>query len=122
MTITEFLTARYDEYEAAARRDPLAKGLFRGGNGYSWSDSSYELADIAAKRAIVVLHPVYEYRQKASPWRKARTFLHCDTCGDPHGLDRTEPVDWPCPTLRALAQPYAEHPDFDPSWRVSQVV
>lgn len=24
----------------------------------------------------------------------------------------------PCPTLRALALPYAGHPDFDPAWRL----
>ena len=57
------------------------------------------LAEDAAKRAIVALHgPVG---------------IDCRSCGTAyeHG------VDYPCPTLRALAVPYANHPDYDQAWR-----
>jgi hypothetical protein len=37
--------------------------------------------------------------------------------GDGSG-DEWEPI---CPTLLALAQPYADHPDFDPAWSVVTV-
>jgi pyrimidine deaminase RibD-like protein len=105
MTITEFLTARLDEDEAAAR-DVLENGLvswdearqilYRAGwhaeraeAHIARHDPARVLADVAAKRAIVALHP-------------------CDDCG--MGND-------PCSTLRLLAQPYAEHPDYDEEWR-----
>lgn len=61
------------------------------------------LADVAAKRAILAEHDD----------------VHC-CCG------RTSRV-WPdidsdpevhCPTVRLLAQPFADHPDFDPAWKV----
>lgn len=114
MTITEFLTARWDEEEhdwrvVAAREvvemlhgRPLAPMM---------------LADIAAKRAIVALHGV-----KETVWTKVdgmAPFIerNCTTCGESH-WSGFEPADWPCPTLLALAQPYADHPDFGPEWRV----
>ena len=142
-TITEFLTARWDEDEAVAREatdGPWAvrpngdsPWVIRDGRPEVWlaitssdpgapraanadhialHDPTRVLADIAAKRAIVGLHPATGWRG-----RKGREKL-CETCGDPDGWDQAEPVDWPCPTLRTLAQPYAEHPDYDPDWRV----
>lgn len=117
MTITEFLTARYDEEELMAAaaidddsgqdggfedayedliRPPSGVGTAQGGFGQAvarmivWNTPRRVLADVAAKRAIVALHP-------------------CDDCGA---------GDDPCITLRLLAQPYVGHPDFDPAWRV----
>lgn len=67
-------------------------------------DPAHVLAEVAAKRAIIQLHP---YRHSIS---------------DPDGLeiddelcDRCD-VDWPCPTLRAVVAIHADHPDFKPEW------
>lgn len=124
MGITEFLTARYDAEDAIARRHAHRftndqQRIWNGPGQYPVMTGLALMQDVAAKRAIVALHPVYEYHQTANPWREKKTYLHCDTCGDPQGWDQQEPVDWPCPTLLALAQPYAEHPDFDPAWRTA---
>lgn len=126
MTITEFLTARYDEDEAVARaaspgpwhtnaeRDEVlavddivvAEGFALSGpqtrattQHIARHDPAYVLADIAAKRAIV------------KSWR------------DPFGNWTAEQADAARAqkerTLILLAQPYAEHPDFDPAWSVT---
>lgn len=87
MTITEFLTARYDEREAAARASETkvwASTVAEQAH-IALNDPAYVLADIAAKRAIVELH------------------------GTSVGMDAV---------LDLLAQPFAEHADFDPAWRV----
>jgi hypothetical protein len=60
-------------------------------------DPARVLADIEAKRRIIALHV-------AEPGQ------HPDFCGhDKHEL--------PCPTLRLLALPYADHPDYRTEWR-----
>lgn len=62
-------------------------------------DPAYVLADIAAKRQILVLH-------------------HEDQgfCIEDEYFPTRDP--WPCVTVRLLAAPFADHPDFDPAWRV----
>ena len=57
-------------------------------------------AEVAAKRAIIEQH------QPANPEDEDQ---HCLGCADM----------MPCPTLISLAQPYDQHPDFDPAWRTS---
>lgn len=124
MTITEFLAARYDEDEAQARSaidnrmraniHPSDKGPQTYGPVDISDDSElgdmaigaeYVLADIAAKRAIVVEHTC----QCPDP--------DCGDCGACSGDHHADPTPAPCTTLRLLAQPYAEHPDFDESWK-----
>ena len=104
MTLTEFLLARIAEDEAVAQRwaedvDGVAP------DGRPWRDRrgrfiyaprAHVLAECAAKRAIVTLH-------------SAELGQHPDFCG--HDLRAL-----PCPTLRLLARPYAEHPDYDEAW------
>ena len=138
-----FLRARLDEDEAAARAlqeyrpgpwivdtdsvglESISSGPRRAAKGWDfnvigevWShriaehvarwDPARVLAEVTAKRAIIDLHP--SHRQGHGQW--------CSTCGDwpQPGSEQIE-IEWPCPTLRALAQPYAEHADFDPAWR-----
>ena len=65
-------------------------------------DPARVLADVAAKRVIVEMH---------RPWGGSLPdgTIDCQICG------------WRrfgCLTLLALAQPYADHPDFDPAWRL----
>lgn len=71
-------------------------------------DPARVLREVAAKRAIIEQHPNVNDGD-------------CGTCvvgawGYPtHGSSR--PASWPCPTLRHLAAPHAEHPDYNESWR-----
>lgn len=157
MTITEFLTARYDEDEADARA-AVGTAVFQRQTGRwvhrnvelsdytslivfavaegpegartqvadltaAWEgperavhitrhDPARVLADIAAKRAIVALHKPVEDRN----WKSgvSHGYLWCGSCGS---LDDS-PEPYPCRTVLAMVQPYAEHPDFDEAWRV----
>lgn len=120
MSITEFLTARYDEDEAQARSaidnrmraniHPSDKGTQTFGPVDISDDSDlgdmsigaeYVLADVAAKRAIVSEIETTRASARAMPGGSARLAVM-------HGLDMME---------RHLLQPYAEHPDFDESWK-----
>lgn len=126
--LAAFLAARLDEDEQLARTadaEPFPdKGFHRGthiayglqstGIGLEYQgfalvwDPARVLAEITAKRAIIDAHPNVNDGD-------------CGTCvvgrwGYPtHGGSTIE--RWPCPTLRALAATYADHPDFDESWR-----
>ena len=71
-------------------------------------DPARVLAEIAAKRQILDEH--FNVNEGS-----------CGTCvegkwGYPtHG--GSLPQDYPCPTLRLLALPYADHPDYRDEWR-----
>ncbi len=133
MTLTEFLLARIAEEEAVSRAavegpwdtmtqetadgeniyftvdtasgDPILDLHESGALGRSTSehiarwDPARVLAECEAKRRIVEAH------LSSEAW--------CDHCsggelmGNPDG----------CPTLRLLALPYADHADYDESWR-----
>ena len=103
MTITEFLMEQLDRDEERA-----SSGWSRMGDGrWEYTNEGLAvmtpravLADVAAKRAIVELH---------RPNAEGDLCTMCTETGpDAQG--------WPCDTVRLLALPYAEHPDFDPSW------
>lgn len=70
------------------------------------------LAECEAKRRIVELHRGFR------PWPSS-TKDSCETCADntEADYDGTPMVEWPCPTLRILALPYADHADYDTAWR-----
>lgn len=113
MTITEFLTARCDEDEerASSGWSSLRDERWMTTNeGRSILTPSAVLADIAAKRAIVAAHPM-EY---LDAWGTSV----CTTCTSDLNPTWTE-GGGPCTTLRLLAQPYAEHPDYGPAWRTA---
>jgi len=116
MSLTEFLVVRIaeDEHEAG---DP------------GWCDCAVEglplqhgtrcpvrlLAECEAKRQIVGLHRdgtpldmIAEYIEDDDEWTP--WCLECAGFGD-------YKVEIPCPTLRVLTLPYADHPDYDPAWR-----
>jgi hypothetical protein len=122
--LTEFLTARLDEDEAAASSSRslllLVGGLTEAVRANCATDGTDErttylhfdrwgparvLAEVAAKREILTIHrPVTVHRGD-------QDVPACDRCdrGDfDHG--------WPCATLLALARVYADRPDFDPAW------
>ena len=140
MMLTEFLTARIAEDEDAARKsaadlDPvwghygsdgptgtLALAISEGadeehGTHFARWLPARVLAECEAKRRIVGLHGSYDrafYNRATSTHESAG--LACDLC-----LDRDDygdvVVPWPCVTLRLLALPYNDHPDYDEAWR-----
>jgi Family of unknown function (DUF6221) len=63
---------------------------------FSRHDPARVLAECAAKRALIELHEVVWGRN------------YCFDCGDTH----------PCPTLRILAQPFADRPGWSEEWRL----
>lgn len=108
MTITEFLTARYDSAESLWSKAARHELVLRVGNGpeviAAGGFPAEMLADIAAKRRIVGIHTPNPRRSVRGPFCEV-----CDTAGG----------RYPCDTLCALAQPYADHPEFNPAWRVA---
>lgn len=118
--LTEFLLARVGEDEAVAWLVAAQQGDRPDTNdGYHWHDEydllhiapARVLADCEAKRRIVGLHARIDtslYGYPGGDQIKA-------TC---HACRSTTLDNWPCPTLRLLAQPYADHPDFDERWRL----
>lgn len=132
MTLVEFLLARIGEQEAAARGQIELRAArypgedFDSGGETFWvdrgpwmyADPVRVLARCEADRRIVteVHHraadgPRAEYLSK---WQEDA----CEGCGWGGPCDdyHVEHVDQ-CPTLRLLALPYADHHDYDPSWR-----
>lgn len=93
--LAEFLTARLDGEAARIRALAAAPDVDE-----ELLDSAYRLADIDAKRRIIDLHSGRQLTVEPFGW-------HClNGCGS-----------WPCTTLRLLALPYDDHPDYDESWR-----
>lgn len=109
--LADFLLARIAEDEAAAEQAVI----IRTKNGLAWTAPPPEhgaliisghrlLAECEAKRRIVETHPIY-----------------------PDGDQHDCPGEWPgyqdapnepCPTLRLLALPYADHSDYRAEWKV----
>lgn len=67
-------------------------------------DPARVLAEVQAKRLILDVH------EPTGSDLFADGIRWCATCPRDDG--------WPCGTVRTLAQPYADHPDFDPAWRM----
>lgn len=111
MDLNEFLTARLDQDEYCARvvtRDDWGDGDEDGWERHEWEDlperafghakrhsPTRVLAEVAAKRRII-----HEHR------------IGFDPC-DAHNAS-FESV--PCETMRLLALPFADHPDYRPEW------
>lgn len=103
--LAEFLLARVVELETWARESVQ-----------TFVDPAWMLAECEAKRRIVGLHradPKPEYdnghgttHDEDGQFLGYRTDL-CEEDGE----------TVPCPTLRLLALAYADHPDYDESWR-----
>jgi Family of unknown function (DUF6221) len=140
--LVAFLNARLDEDEAAANEaTPGSWYSFNSGHGDDWYvasrnygqvstgmhaemenveilmierdhrdadfiarwDPARVLREVDAKRRILAEHRVWEPR-----WG-------CTRCREWIG-GIPEKVAWPCPTVRALAAVYSDHPDCDPAW------
>lgn len=121
LTLTDFLLARIDEDEDEAKaamgpaNSPMGddaadevlwmarnEGVAEAGiEHFARHDPARVLAECEAKRRIVEAH---------GPYRMA-SLGYCSSCGD------VPQVAYPCPTLRALAAIYADHPDYRVEWR-----
>lgn len=136
MTLVEFLTARLNEDEAAAKRaasialrwvdaGSLLLGLTEEPNTYDLDfaeatnyryddalthaarhDPARVLRDVERDRRILAEHKPYDL--DASDRHGPMT--GCTTCE--HASN-----PYPCLTLRLLALPHDSHPDYDESWR-----
>lgn len=107
--MSEFLLARIEADEAAARR-AVARS-----EGDLWVvtgadnavgvdyDPARVLAECAARRRIVELH-------------KNTGIDHCEVCADDGPWYDRGMLAYPCPTLLALAQPYAGEPGWRDEW------
>jgi len=119
MTITEFLTARYDEDGCGCETNSAGDirchrcgervnvrcwncKTPRGAEACPMPRSPRILADIAAKRAIVAFAVVVDDLADT-------IYQEFSSYPDQDGSQ----------LLRLLAQPYAEHPDFDEAWRTA---
>lgn len=108
MTLTEFLLARIAEDEAAHERAAAEKVRAYLLAGDSWPlafapTPARALARCEADRRIVERHSRNRFEQYGRPG----TWLDWCRCL----------AEWPCPTLGDLAGVYADHPDYDESWR-----
>jgi hypothetical protein len=128
MTLTDFLLARIAEDEAVAQRVVDSPDRNRYCDRVSFREYGDEaslvyhgaivgstparvLAECEAKRRIVELHSDDTGHECPSPPHGITEFYG----GEP---DEDAPDgDW-CPTLRALAQPYADHSDFRDEWKL----
>lgn len=116
--LIEFLRARLDEDERLAQAGRVEGDLlidFKPSNGDekhpgeaallahigNW-DPARVLAEVETKRRIIKLHASTETLAKPK----------CTQC---------DWQRWPCPTLRLLTLPYADHPDYDPAWAAAEV-
>lgn len=117
--LVAFLRARLDEDEAAAKKDQDApEGALRYSDIDEWGSplawlmtSDRALREVEAKRVILAAH---EHRTEY-PDDPQRGF-GCDTCHFDRELGFPPGIDW-CQTLRALADVYSDHPDYDGAWR-----
>lgn len=73
-------------------------------------DPARVLREVAAKRATLAAHP--RANDPGEP-------PHCETCryvADPSDPEPFPEAGYPCPTVRLLAAPFADHPDYRASW------
>lgn len=104
MTITEFLLARIieDKADVAAAQEM--------GERWCWGGPARVLADCEARDALMRMHKPIQYRG-----RDGATDEWCDICGH---QPRDPRHSYPCATMKTLALPYSEHPDFRDEWRL----
>lgn len=117
MNITDFLLARIAEDEAALGHfPPGSRDESAGPNGLGWADvgSVSEVLMVSQRRA----HAECEAKRRIV--EAASEVVDPEPEDDPFtdavpGLDDGQVWAFAL-ALRALAQPYSHHPDFDPAW------
>jgi hypothetical protein len=137
MTLAEFLLARSAEDEAVAKKAAEAKRAeySHGEAGVSWiaRDGMVYRADLDELEDDPALWdnegmdwrlvPEYPIAEQFARWDPARVRAECDAkrrIVERWQLGEGDPEDHhpvPDEVLRLLALPYADHPDYQPSWR-----
>jgi uncharacterized protein DUF6221 len=125
LTLAEFLLARIAEDREWARgefrRQPGWCAVLDGRRAPDPPNSpARAMAGCEATRRIVALHA------PDAPGAPGTSYEDCVTCADDghieensdgHRSEYRSALSYPCPTLRALAAPYADHPDYRDEWR-----
>lgn len=134
LTLPEFIRARVAEDEAWANEALALASIYRQDSlswhwvaahddGSRWMTTTHDparvLAQCAAYRSIVELHHPDRHLENWY-WLERK----CAECG--HIWHKWVPDKKPtdigpeqgCPTMRALATIWADHPDFRPEWRL----
>lgn len=73
-------------------------------------DPARELAEVAAKRAVVERHSSSDFQYVGDDGGGVSEYAGeptCDYCNRP----------WPCPDLLDVGLPFASHPDYREEWR-----
>lgn len=87
-----------------------------------WDPARGILATCTAKRRLLALHG-HVSRDGYGPSGRCDDYLgghnegRCSACVAFHADLDCEQAPLTCPTLQLLAMPYADHPDYDPSWQ-----
>lgn len=97
-----FLRARLDEREQRANSWP---------ENVDYDENLWVLADVAAKRKIIDEH------SPADVGYCPRCQWSAEERDDPAKGDGMKWILAPCPTLRLLVLPHADHPDYRAEWR-----
>ena len=120
VTLAGFLAARLDEDEAASAAGASTRLALSVRRVTRYPDTASRraltmmgrhddparvLREVEAKRKILAEHRI-------DPELLPGVCYRCRYGVPAHW----ESADWPCPTLRALAAPYSDHPDYDPGW------
>ena len=127
-TLPEFLTDRIADDEAAAHKPPPGVG-----EAATWSHLGRPLLDgslaiLGEHHAVAQARPDWAWH--IARWDPARVLAECEAkrrivevhlsgeawCDHCSGGEHRGNPD-ACPTLRLLALPYADHPDYDETWR-----
>lgn len=114
-----FLRARLDEDDAVARAaDAELSTVFTRIATFD-PEMAADERHIMRHRPAQVLREVEAKRQIADyheSWTASNGDIFCGRCGREH-IDGRLGGHFPCQTLRLLALPYSDHPDYLPEWR-----
>lgn len=116
LTLTDFLLARIagDERDA---RGALGSAMTDDALASGWGTERV-LVECEAKRRILHQHVQMSAGQPLMADYEGAD-QQCVSCGYAEEWEMTEyGPTFPCPTLLALALPYADHPDFREEWRL----
>jgi hypothetical protein len=116
MELVEFLRDRYDDEARMAQAIGGDRWQADDFDPYGYLDGAVRehilchgparvLREVEAKRRILDRHQLGSWRSHVLD----ADVVTCQACGTPDD-------EWPCPDLRLLAMPYADHPDYQPEW------
>jgi hypothetical protein len=104
--LVAFVLARLDENEVNAQSS-RGRWQRRVSNGVLDGQDRGDRLRAGARRIIELHQPLWPDEGEPS----------CRVCGDPQ-LDMLR-APWPCLTVLAIAEQFADHPGFDRSWTVA---